>query len=51
MLHAEAFNQDPEFFSFMKTLESYDTIVGDNTSLVISSDSDIYKYLKKVDPN
>ena len=50
-IYAEAFSQDPEFFSFMKTLESYDKIIGDNTSLVISSDSDIYKYLKNVVPN
>jgi membrane protease subunit HflC len=35
----------------MKTLESYEKIIGDNTSLVISSDSDIYKYLKDVVPN
>ena len=50
-IYAEAFNQVPEFFSFLKTLESYDTIVGDNTSLVISSDSDIYKYLKRITSN
>ncbi len=49
-IYAEAFSQDPEFFSFMKTLESYDKIIGENTSLVISSDSDIYKYLKNVFP-
>ncbi len=47
-IYAEAFSQDPEFFAFMKTLESYEKIIGDNTSLVISSDSDIYKYLKSV---
>lgn len=47
-IYAEAFSQDPEFFAFMKTLESYEKIIGNNTSLVISSDSDIYKYLKSV---
>ena len=50
-IYAEAFSQDPEFFSFMKTLESYEKIIGDTTSLVISSDSDIDKYLKNVVPN
>ena len=47
-IYGEAFSQDPEFYAFMKTLESYTKIVGSNTSLVLSSDSDIYKYLKKI---
>ena len=47
-LYGEAYSQDPEFYAFLKTLESYSTIIGDNTSLVLSSDSDIYKYLKKI---
>ncbi|MBT8333389.1 MAG: protease modulator HflC, partial [Deltaproteobacteria bacterium] len=46
--YGDAFSQDPEFYAFMKTLESYTKIVGSNTSLVLSSDSDIYKYLKKI---
>ena len=49
-IYAEAFSQNPEFFSFMKTLESYDKVVGDNTSMVISSEADIYKYLKRINP-
>lgn len=47
-IYGDAFSQDPEFYAFMKTLESYTKIVGSNTSLVLSSDSDIYKYLKKI---
>jgi membrane protease subunit HflC len=49
-IYAEAFSQDPEFFSFMKTLESYEKVVGGNTSMVLSSESDIYKYLKNISP-
>ena len=49
-IYAEAFSQDPEFFSFMKTLESYEKVVGENTSMVLSSESDIYKYLKRISP-
>lgn len=47
-IYGDAYSQDPEFYAFMKTLESYSKIVGSNTSLVLSSDSDIYKYLKKI---
>ena len=50
-VYAQAYSQDPEFFSFLKTLESYEKVIGNNTSLIISSESDIYKYLKNVIPN
>lgn len=46
-IYGDAYNQDPEFFAFLKTLESYSLIIGNNTSLVLSSDSDLYHYLKK----
>ncbi len=47
-IYGLAYNQDPEFYAFQKTLESYKSIVGSNTSLVLSSDSDLYQYLKSV---
>jgi len=50
-IYGDAYSQDPDFFAFQKTLESYQTIVGNNTSMVLSSDSDLYKYLKSVTPN
>ena len=50
-IYGEAYNQDPDFFAFQKTLESYRKIVGENTSMVLSSDSDLYKYLKSVTVN
>jgi len=50
-IYGDAYSQDPEFYSFIRTLESYGSIIGDNTSLIISSDSDIYKYLKNVAPD
>jgi modulator of FtsH protease HflC len=45
-IYAQAYTQDPEFFSFEKTLEGYRSIFGSNTSLVLSSDSDLYQYLR-----
>ncbi len=46
-IYGDAYSQDPEFFAFLKTLESYSSIIGSNTSLVLSSDSDLYHYLKQ----
>ena len=44
-IYATAYNRDPEFYAFMKTLESYEKTMGKNTKLIISSDSEFYKYL------
>ena len=48
-IYAEAYSQDPEFFSFEKTLDAYKNGIGKNTSLVLSADSDLYQYLEKAD--
>ncbi len=48
-IYGDAYNQDPDFFAFQKTLESYSRIIGSNTALVLSSDSDLYRFLKKVE--
>ena len=45
-LYAEAFGRDPEFYSFIKTLEVYGSALTDNSSLVLSTDSEIFKYIK-----
>jgi membrane protease subunit HflC len=47
-IYADAYNQDPEFYSFIKSLESYKDAIGENTSLVLSSDSEFYKFLQKL---
>jgi membrane protease subunit HflC len=47
-IYGQAYAQDPEFYAFQKTLESYRDIVGKNTSLVLSSDTDLYQYLKSI---
>ena len=47
-IYAEAYNQDKEFFSFYKSLESYKTAVGKNTRLIIPLDSEFYKYLDEM---
>ncbi len=44
----EAYSQNPEFYAFTKTLESYQQVIGDTTSLVLSSDSELFHYLKSI---
>ncbi|MCK5437977.1 MAG: protease modulator HflC, partial [Desulfobulbaceae bacterium] len=44
-IYAEAYNNDPEFYTFLKTLESYEETMGNNTRLIVSSDLKFYKYL------
>ncbi len=50
-IYGEAYSQDPEFYSFQRSLEGYKRFVGSNTSLLLSSDSEIYQYLKTVSGN
>lgn len=45
-LYAEAFGIDPEFYSFIKTLEIYNEALDKDSSMVLSTNSDLLKYLK-----
>ncbi len=45
-LFAKAFGVDPEFYSFTKTLEVYNEALDENTSVVLSTDSEFFKHLK-----
>jgi len=49
-IYAASFGLDPEFYSFLKTLETYKTSLSDNSSLVLSTDSEFLKYLKGYEP-
>ncbi len=43
---AEAYSKDPEFYSFMKTLETYEKTLGGKSIIILSTSSDYFKYLK-----
>ncbi len=45
-IYADAFQKDPEFYSFTKTLEIYNTALDDKSSVVLSTDSEFLKYFK-----
>lgn len=44
--YADAFGVDPNFYSFVKTLEVYGNALDRNSSLVMSTDSAFFQYLK-----
>ncbi len=46
-IYAQAYNLDPEFYQFMRTLETYKTTLKENTWLLLSTDSEFLKYLRK----
>ena len=46
ILYAKAYGIDPEFYSFIKTLEIYNEALDKESSVVLSTDSEFFKYLK-----
>ena len=53
-IFAKAFNQSPEavqFYEFVKTMETYQEMLGADTTLILSTDSEIFKYLKEINPD
>jgi len=45
-VYAQAYNADPEFYQFVKTLETYRTSLDSETWLLLSTDSEFLKFLK-----
>ena len=53
-IYAKAYNQSPEavaFYEFTRTMQSYKSIIAENTTLVLSTDSDLFKFLKGMSPD
>jgi len=47
-IYARAYNRDPGFYEFLKTLETYEKTVDEKNTMIMSTDSDYYKYFKKI---
>ncbi|WP_392566321.1 protease modulator HflC [Utexia brackfieldae] len=45
-LYADAFNKDQEFFSFMRSLKAYERSFSGHDVMVISPDSEFFRYMK-----
>ena len=52
-IYSQAYNQSPEavdFYEFTRTMQAYKSIISENTTLLLSTDSDLLKYLKGMTP-
>jgi membrane protease subunit HflC len=47
-IFADAYGKDPEFFGFYRAMQAYETaLIGGDTSLILSPDSDFFKFFGK----
>jgi len=44
-IYAEAIEQDPEFYAFLRSLEAYEKLFEGGTTLVLSADAELFRYL------
>ena len=52
-IYAKAYNQSEEareFYEFQKTMDMYKSVIKNNTTLMLSTESEAFKYLKGMDP-
>jgi HflC protein len=47
-IYANAYNRDPGFYELLKTLETYEHTIDNKNTLIMTTDSDYYKFLKSV---
>jgi membrane protease subunit HflC len=47
-IFAEAFGKDPEFYAFIRSLNAYEkAMTGENTTIVLTPDSEFFTYMKE----
>lgn len=47
-IYNDAFNADPEFFGFFRTLESYSRSIGPKTTIMLGADAEYVRYLSNI---
>ncbi|MPZ76385.1 MAG: protease modulator HflC [Deltaproteobacteria bacterium] len=50
-IYGDAYGRDKEFYAFSRTLESLKASKNKNSTLVLTTDSDYYRYLKEANPS
>lgn len=45
-IYGSAYGQDPEFYAFFRTLEAYKEAQNENSTLILTTDSDFFGFLK-----
>jgi membrane protease subunit HflC len=46
-IYAEAYGRDPELYQFLKTMETYRKTMGADTTLILSTDGEFFRFLKQ----
>lgn len=52
-IYAKSYNQSPQavdFYEFTRTMQAYNSIIAENTTLVLSTNSELFKFLKGMTP-
>jgi membrane protease subunit HflC len=47
-IYADSYSRAPDFYSFRKTLESYDKTIDGNTTVIMTTDGEYYRYMKEM---
>jgi len=47
-IYADAYSKDPEFYAFRNTLDSHHAAVTDRDTLILTTDSEFFKYMKEI---
>jgi membrane protease subunit HflC len=45
-IYADAYNHDPELYGFLRSLETYKSIINEDTDIVLSTDAPLLRYLR-----
>ena len=46
-IYGSAYGKDPEFYEFTRSLDTYDRVMSQKSTLVVSTGSEVFKYLRK----
>lgn len=46
-LYADAYQKDPKFFYFLKTMEAYKTVFGERDTMIVTPESEFFRYMKE----
>lgn len=46
-IYADAYNRDAGFYTFMKSLETYEQTLDESSTFILTTDSELFRYLKK----
>ena len=49
-IFADAYGRDPEFYQLVRTLEAYRKSLGEDTTVILSPNSDFFRYLRQLEP-